>query len=270
MKCIREPAVAGSFYPSDPDELRAAVELMLEECAAPPGPAPKALIVPHAGYAYSGRVAVRAYARLIPHCHQYRRVVLMGPAHRVVLHGLALPGVEMFRGPFGLIPLDRAAYTQLEHPSVKVSFRAHRNEHSLEVQLPFLQYLLGSFSLVPLVVGVTDPETVAEVIERLWGGPGTLLVVSSDLSHYLGYAEAQARDRDTCDAIEHLDPSRIGHVDACGCECVRGLLVAARNAGLTARTLDVCNSGDTAGSTDHVVGYGAWMFLGDESCENAA
>ena len=270
MKLIRELAVAGSFYPSDPDELRAAVEGMLDEATAPPGAAPRALIVPHAGYVYSGAVAARAYAQLLPHRDRYDRVVLLGPAHRVPLRGLALPGAEMFRGPFGLIPLDRAAFLQLNHAAVSVSERAHRMEHSLEVQLPFLQRVLGSFHFVPLVVGATDAATVCEVIERLWDPPGTLVVVSSDLSHYLAYPEAKRRDGRTQRAIEDLDETRIGHGDACGCEAVRGLLVAARRLGLAVRTLSVCNSGDTAGSRDHVVGYGAWMFLEKDSCKHAA
>lgn len=264
MRCIREPAVAGSFYPSDPDELRALVATMLEEAGPQPGPVPRALIVPHAGYVYSGRV------RLLPHKESYQRVVLMGPAHRVALHGLALPGVEMYRSPLGLVPLDRAAYSQLDHPEVSVSFRAHRLEHGLEVQLPFLQAVLGSFSLVPLAVGVTHPDTVATVIDRLWSRRGTLVIVSSDLSHDLEYGEAIERDRCTCQAIEALDARGIRHADACGCEAVKGLLVAARRRGLVATTLNICNSGDTAGTRNHVVGYGAWMFHGNPACEDAA
>lgn len=270
MKCIREPAVAGCFYPSDPDELRAMVATMLDNAGPLSGPPPRALIVPHAGYTYSGQVAACAFAHLVPHASSYRRVVLLGPAHRVVLSGIALPGVEMFRSPLGFIPLDRAAYSQLDHVDVKVSFRAHRNEHSLEVQLPFLQMVLGTFSLVPLAVGVTHPDAVADVIERLWRDPGTLIVVSSDLSHYLDYSEASEHDLRTRRAIEALDASSIGHADACGCEAVKGLLVAARRAGLQAETLEVCNSGDTAGPRDHVVGYGAWMFHESEPCENVA
>ena len=270
MKWIREPAVAGSFYPSDPVELRAVVESLLDNAPARPGAAPRALIVPHAGYVYSGCVAARAYVQLLPHRESYHRVVLMGPAHRVALRGVALPGKELIRGPFGLIPMDPATYTLLDFPGVAISERAHRNEHALEVQLPFLQRVLGNFTLVPLVVGETDPDRVADVIEHLWSMPGTLVVVSSDLSHYLDYAEATRRDARTRRAIEELDDFAIDPSDACGCESVRGLLVAARRAGLTVQTLDVRNSGDTAGMADRVVGYGAWMFLGDEPCERAA
>lgn len=270
MKWIREPAVAGSFYPSDPETLRTAVKRMIDRATALPGPAPCALIVPHAGYEYSGQVAAEAYAQILPNRDVIRRVVLLGPSHRVAFRGLALPGVELFRGPFGLIPLDAGAFTLLKYPAVKVRNRAHRLEHSLEVQLPFLQLALDSFSLVPLVAGVVDPEDVANVIEHLWDPPGTLLVVSSDLSHYLSYPEATERDGCTTDAIEALDDARIGHSDACGCEAVKGLLVAARRLGLNARTLQVCNSGDTSGSRDRVVGYGAWMFVEARSCKRAA
>lgn len=270
MKWIREPAVAGSFYPSDPVELRAAVETLLDEAPASPGTPPRALIVPHAGYVYSGSVAATAYAQIRPYRETFRRVVLLGPAHRVALSGMALPGVELFRGPFGLVPLDAATYPLLDFPGVIVSHEAHRLEHALEVQLPFLQLVLGAFTLVPLVVGVCDPGLVADVIDRLWSAPGTLVVVSSDLSHYLDYAEAKQRDRHTRRAIEGLDDAAINHADACGCESVKGLLVAARRAGLKARTLDVRNSGDTAGTPRHVVGYGAWMFLEDEPCDQAA
>ena len=270
MKWIREPAVAGSFYPSSPEKLRAAVSNMLNRATELPGPRPCALIVPHAGYEYSGRVAAQAYAQIKSNSEAIRRVVLLGPSHRIAFRGLALPGVELFRGPFGLIPLDADAFTLLDHPAVKVRNRAHRLEHSLEVQLPFLQLTLGPFSLVPLVAGVCSPEDVADVIERLWNPPGTLLVVSSDLSHYLDYPEATEHDKRTMNAIESLDDARIGHTDACGCEVVRGLLVAARRLGLRPKTLQVCNSGDTAGERDHVVGYGAWMFLEEEACEQAA
>lgn len=270
MVLIREPAVAGSFYPSDPDELRTAVQTLLDGAEIYPGPAPRALIVPHAGYIYSGPVAASAYAQLLPHRSSYRRVVLLGPAHHVPVSGLALPGVELFKTPLGMVPVCAAAFRQLGRSAVTVNRDAHLLEHSLEVQLPFLQLALESFRLVPLLVGVSDTGTVARAIERLWRREGTLVVVSTDLSHYLPYAEAGRRDGSTCNAVMALSPKGIGHTDACGCEAMKGLLTAARNCGMQVMTLDLRNSGDTAGMRDRVVGYGSWMFRERESCRNAA
>ena len=263
----REPAVAGSFYPSDPNELRAAVQALLDGAGIDVGPAPRALIVPHAGYRYSGAVAASAYAKLLPHRSHYRRVVLLGPAHRESLRGLALPGVDEFTTPLGAVPLETAGLP--DHPAVTIDFNAHRLEHSLEVQLPFLQLALAGFSLLPLVVGQARADDVADVIESLWDST-TLVVVSSDLSHYLPHAEAQRRDSDTCRAIAALDASGIGRHDACGAAPLRGLLRAAHRRGLAVRTLDLCTSGDTAGPRDRVVGYGAWMLAEKEPWKPAA
>jgi AmmeMemoRadiSam system protein B len=267
---IREAAVAGSFYPADPGELRSEVQRLLGAALAPAGPAPRALIVPHAGYVYSGPVAASAYARLRPYRRLYHRVVLLGPCHSVALRGLAASSAAAFRTPLGDVPLDRAATITLQHPAVSVIDAAHRPEHSLEVQLPFLQSVLESFELLPLVVGDVDPQDVAAVIDQVWGGPETLVVISSDLSHYLVYEEARRLDRCTCGAIEQLDAMHIGHPQACGATSVRGLLIAARKRGLHCVTLDLRNSGDTSGDKGRVVGYGAWMFVGEESCERAA
>jgi len=258
MTQIREPAVADYFYPADSGELSTTIHQLLDEAPALHTPAPKALIVPHAGYIYSGPVAATAYARLRPHHAEYTRVVLLGPSHRVVVPGLAASGADMFRTPLGDVPLDRAAIDALDLP---VSDAAHSLEHSLEVHLPFLQIVIGTFSLVPIVVGDADPEAVATVIDALWGGPETLMVVSSDLSHYLPYDKAQARDRATCQAIENFDVNRISHADACGASPVRGLLLAAQRRGMQITTLDLQNSGDTAGGKEQVVGYGSWMLL---------
>lgn len=270
MVLIREPAVAGSFYPSDPDELRTAVQDLLGAARVVPGPPPCALIAPHAGYAYSGPIAASAFAQLLPHRRRYRRVVLLGPAHRVPVSGMALPGVELFRTPLGLVPVGKAAFEQLGRRVVTVSRTAHHGEHCLEVQLPFLQVVLGPFRLVPLLVGVIEPATVAAAIQRLWRDEGTLVVVSTDLSHYLDYDAAGRRDGGTRAAVEALDPGSFSHVDACGSEALKGLLLAARNEGKDVVTLDLRNSGDTAGSHDHVVGYGAWMFREGASCRDAA
>jgi len=267
MTQIRKPAVAGHFYPGTAGELSTTVQTLLGRLQEPAGPPPKALIVPHAGYIYSGPVAATAYARLGPYRERYRRVILLGPCHRLASPGLAVSGADAFRTPLGDVPLDRKAIAELNHPAVIRSESAHRHEHSLEVHLPFLQHMLGSFSLVPLAVGDVAPEAVAEVIELLWDGPETLIVVSSDLSHYLPYGQAQQRDRATSKAIEELNAHRIGHGDACGATPLGGLLIAVRRRGLQIRTLDLRNSGDTAGGKDQVVGYGAWMAVEEASCD---
>jgi AmmeMemoRadiSam system protein B len=267
---IREAAVAGSFYPADAVELRATVQGMLDAASAAEGSMPAALVVPHAGYVYSGPVAAAAYARLRPHRQCYRRVLLLGPCHRVPFSGMAISEADVFRTPLGDVPLDRGLIDSLDHPAITRFDVAHRSEHSLEVQLPFLQVALGDFTLVPIVVGDASPETVAMVIDRLWRGPETLLIVSSDLSHYLGYEQARRRDRGTCMAIEALDGSDIAHSEACGATPLRGLLIAAARRGLRAVTLDLRNSGDTAGGRDQVVGYGAWMFVESAPCAAAA
>jgi AmmeMemoRadiSam system protein B len=282
---IREAAVAGSFYPADAAELRETVQRMLGAAGgavpaaggslpAAAGSLPAALVVPHAGYVYSGPVAAAAYARLRPHRQHYRRVLLLGPCHRVPFSGLAVSDADVFRTPLGDVPLDSAMIgALLDSPDGLAVTRidvAHRTEHSLEVQLPFLQVVLGAFTLVPIVVGDASPEAVAAVIDRLWRGPETLLIVSSDLSHYLGYEQARRRDRGTCMAIEALDGSDIAHSEACGATPLRGLLIAAARRGLRAVTLDLRNSGDTAGSRERVVGYGAWMFVEDASCAATA
>lgn len=261
MTLIREPAVAGQFYPGNAEELRATVATLLEEAQEKDSPAPKALIVPHAGYIYSGPIAANAYALLRPHRSQYRRVILLGPCHRTPVRGLALCSADSYRMPMGDVPLDKAAIADLDIAGVEVFDAAHRDEHSLEVHLPFLQAVLGEFSVVPIVVGDASPELVARVLDALWGGPETLIVISSDLSHYLEYDEARAIDAVTCKAIEHFDAGQINHDMACGATPVAGLLVAARRRGMKVTTLDLRNSADTAGDRAFVVGYGAWMFV---------
>ena len=261
MTKIREPAVAGQFYPANSSELSTTIRLLLEDVQAEAVPAPKALIVPHAGYIYSGPVAASAYATLCCYCDQYTRVILLGPAHRVAVTGLALSAAEVFRTPLGDVPLDTEAIAALDMPEVMVFDAAHQFEHSLEVHLPFLQSVVSSFSVVPLVVGDVAAETVAEVIGALWGGPETLIVVSSDLSHYLSYEKARTADNATCIAIEKFDAERIDHHDACGATPIGGLLITARRRGMKVTTLDLRNSGDTAGDRSRVVGYGSWLFV---------
>ncbi len=260
MTFIREPAVAGQFYSREAGELSATVATLLDEAQDKATPAPKALIVPHAGYVYSGPVAASAYSCLRPYRDQYQRVVLIGPCHRVPFRGLALCGADAFRMPNGEVPLDRVAISALEIPGVRIFDAAHQYEHSLEVHLPFLQAIIGDFSVVPIVVGDADPSLVASVLDELWNGPETLLVVSSDLSHYLPYDTARTVDAGTCEAIEGLRSEDLTHDKACGATPVAGLLAAAKERGLTVTTLDVRNSGDICGDRDAVVGYGAWMF----------
>jgi len=257
----REPAVAGMFYPDDPVLLQRQLDDLLDRDITP-GPAPKALIVPHAGYIYSGSIAASAYLQLLPIRTQIQRVVLLGPSHRVGFEGLAASSAQYFSTPLGLVRLDQSAMDDvLLLPQVRVNDAAHQEEHSLEVQLPFLQMILKKdFSLIPLVVGDATASAVAEVLEILWGGPETLLLISSDLSHYLDYASAQRLDSATSTAIEQLNPQAIDYQQACGRNPVSGLLLAARHHGLNATTLDLRNSGDTAGARDRVVGYGAYAF----------
>jgi AmmeMemoRadiSam system protein B len=261
MAVIREAAVAGHFYPGSAGELSVTVERYLDDARTAPGPRPKALIVPHAGYIYSAAVAASAYARLEPWRDQIRRVVLTGPCHRVPVRGLALSGADFFKTPLGNVPLDRARIDSLELPGLEIFDDTHVFEHSLEVHLPFLQILLDDFMLVPILVGDAEPDRVAVALDELWGGPETLIVISSDLSHYLDYEAAKKRDSSTCRSIEQLDEKNIGPDDACGCHPIGGLLVLARRRGMTVETLDLRNSGDTAGSKDQVVGYGSWIFM---------
>ncbi len=262
MRAIRPPAVAGTFYPEDPARLRAMVEGFLAEGAgAVAAPPPGALIAPHAGYVYSGPVAGRAFAALGAETAQIRRVVIIGPAHFVPIRGIAAPRAEAFRTPLGEVAVDRAALNAiLDLPQVMIDDRPHGREHALEVELPFLQLALGEFALVPLVVGQAAPREVAAVLHRLWDGERTLVVVSSDLSHYHDHATATRLDAATAAAIERLDERALGPDDACGWLPVAALLLEAKARALTVERLDLRNSGDTAGPKDRVVGYGAWSF----------
>ena len=261
MVQIRRPAVAGSFYPGSPEELEDTVGACLAAAGTPDELPPKAVIAPHAGYVYSGPVAGSAYARLAPLRDQVERVVLLGPAHHVPCRALAAPGCDAFATPLGRVSLDHEALERaLALPQVEIFDAAHAQEHSLEVHLPFLQTVLGEFRLAPFVVGDAEPREVDEVLELLWGGPETLLVVSSDLSHYHDYATARRMDAETTRAIEALEPEAIGYEQACGRIPVQGLLLAARRHGLRARAVDVRSSGDTAGPRDRVVGYGSYVL----------
>jgi AmmeMemoRadiSam system protein B len=263
MAHVRPAAVAGIFYPRALAALASEVRAHLAGVNPQPEslPPPKALIVPHAGLVYSGPIAACGYARLAAVRDTIRRVVLFGPTHRVPVRGLALPSVDAFATPLGEVPIDReAAAKALTLRQVTTGDAPHAHEHSLEVQLPFLQTVLGDFSLVPFAVGDATGSEVSEVIDLLWGGDETLIVVSSDLSHYRRYAEACSTDRATGEAIlafaAHLD-----HDQACGATPINGLLIAARRRGLAGELLDLRNSGDTAGDRDRVVGYGSFALV---------
>lgn len=262
---IRPATVAGTFYPADPEALKTQLNGFLREAAASckehPAVAPKALIVPHAGYIYSGPVAASAYVRLLPWSGLIKRVILMGPCHRIPLEGLATSSADIFATPLGDVPIDRKMLGRLlSLPQVVELDEAHQREHSLEVQLPFLQTVLGEFSLVPLVFGQTHVEAIGEVLEQAWGDDTTLVVVSSDLSHYHNYQEASEMDRQTARAIERGAAGDLRHDQACGQLAIQALLLAAQRHDLYPALLDLRNSGDTAGSKDRVVGYGSFEF----------
>ncbi|MCB1822150.1 MAG: AmmeMemoRadiSam system protein B [Candidatus Competibacteraceae bacterium] len=261
MQTTRAPAVAGLFYPASSAELHTQVQNFLNQAPPSVGSPPKAIIAPHAGYIYSGPIAASAYSQLKAARDSITRVVLLGPSHRVGFRGIAVSSMQAFATPLGLIPIDQHAVEQARKlPDVGFLEQAHAQEHSLEVHLPFLQEILGEFKLVPLVVGDARPEQVGAVLEALWGGPETLIVISSDLSHYHDYQTAQQLDSATSKAIETLRFEDIGYEQACGRNPVNGLLWVARRKGLHGETLDLRNSGDTAGSRDQVVGYGAYAF----------
>lgn len=260
VSTVREAAVAGTFYPGDRRELRAAVDsyfAIVESSAL----GAKAIIAPHAGYVYSGPTAACAFASLAPTAERIRRVVLLGPSHFVPFRGLATSGAKVFSTPLGDVLIDRASEEEIaDLDQVHCLPEAHDREHCLEVELPFLQAPLSGFQIVPLVVGEASPAEVAEVLDLLWGGPETVVVVSSDLSHFHDSATARRLDEATCETIEALDRFDLSADQACGCQAINGLLLAAHRRGMRVTTLDLRNSGDTAGPRDRVVGYGAWAF----------
>jgi len=269
MQITRPPAVAGMFYPDDPRALAREVQSLLAHArAASPAPSfgqPKALIAPHAGYIYSGPVAASAYACLIPYREVIHRVILLGPCHRVAVRGLAAPQARFFSTPAGEVALDESAIAAaLKLPQVIRHNGAHAEEHSLEVHLPFLQATLEDFTLAPFAVGYASADEVAEVLELLWGGAETLIVVSSDLSHYHPYAAAQRLDAHTAEEILRLHPLH-DHEQACGATPINGLIEVARRRGLKPHLLDLRNSGDTAGDKSHVVGYASFAFTENEN-----
>lgn len=261
MEIVRPSAVAGLFYPADASKLSKMIARDINASVTTDSVTPKALIVPHAGYVYSGPVAASAYKYLAPLKNTIKRVVLIGPSHRVPFEGLAVSSADWFETPMGLIPVDRHAESQIMAiEGVHALEQAHAREHSLEVQLPFLQFLLADFKIVPIVAGHASPQLVAKVLAELWGGPETLIVISSDLSHYLDYDSACEIDAETSQAIISMDNHVIDGFHACGSVGINGLLLYARQHELKGQILDLRNSGDTAGKKDSVVGYGAYLF----------
>lgn len=255
---VKPPAVAGFFYPKDPAELEQLLHNLLKQARAK-GPPPKALLVPHAGYIYSGAVAATAYAALAPIRSTIRRVVLLGPAHRVYVDGMAISSATHFATPLGTIPVDRGMQDKVSGlPGVRVMDEAFAQEHSLEVHLPFLQSVLESFTVLPVVVGDADPRAVATLLETVWGGEETLVVISTDLSHFHDYRTASRLDKQTAALIRDKEFSKLGPQQACGCRPVNGLLKLASEKNMNIEILDVRNSGDTAGNHNRVVGYGAF------------
>ncbi len=305
---IRPAAVAGMFYPADPQVLKRDLEGYLAGAGEQAGPAgrdgtgigggmgspegspegsgnpnatpaergspaghrgtqplepvnTKALILPHAGYTYSGPVAASGYERLLSLRGIVARVVVVGPAHHATVDGIAASSASAFATPLGRVPMDTEYRDKcLSVPGVLLSDAAHAPEHSVEVHLPFIQLVLGDVTVLPLVAGYGAERVVARVLDELWGGPETVIIVSSDLSHYHEYAAAAALDRITALSILDLEPGGVGYRSACGAGAVRGLLATASSHGLHARLLDLRNSGDTAGGKEQVVGYGAFAF----------
>ena len=257
---VRQPAVAGLFYAADKHELREAVASLLSAVTPRSGQTPKAMIVPHAGYVYSGPVAASGYRLLEPAIKTISRVVLLGPAHRVYLDGMAIPSTQGFRTPLGTVRLDLVALEQISGlPGVSVSDAAHAQEHSLEVQIPFLQMTLDEFELVPIVVGKALPDDVGRVIDTLWGGQETLIIISSDLSHHLPYDDAQRVDSNTNQRILEKAATLSG-AEACGAHAINGLMRSRKIRDLTVEAIDLRNSGDTAGDKTQVVGYGTFVL----------
>ena len=255
---IRQPAVAGSFYPSDAEKLGQTLAGLVAGARAAPDERMRAVIVPHAGYAYSGAIAAEGFAALAAQKGQLARLVVIGPAHFVAFQGIAAPAARAFRTPLGDMPVDTIAIDQISAlAQVVIDDTPHISEHSLEVELPFLQAVFGSVPIVPLVVGRATPEEVADILRQLWDD-NTAIIVSSDLSHYHNYEAACRLDKATAAAIERCDEAAIGRDDACGSIAIRGLLIEANRRGLSIERLALANSGDSGGDRGRVVGYGAW------------
>jgi AmmeMemoRadiSam system protein B len=275
MSAIRPAAVAGMFYENNPDRLHHEIEGFLDAASLPVRAAsatPKAIIAPHAGYIYSGPVAGSAYATVKALAGRIERIVILGPAHRVYIDGIAASTAHAFATPLGNVPVDQETISILteEFRFLRYADEVHALEHSLEVQLPFLQQIFDDFILLPFAVGGASPDQVETLLDRLWGGPETLIVISSDLSHYRSYEAAREIDDFTSDQIRQLIAAKLTGEHACGYLPISGLLQAASKRRLRCEILDTRSSGDTAGPRDRVVGYGAFAFYADEHAASAA
>jgi MEMO1 family protein len=257
----RPPAVSGSFYPREPRELQRMVRTLLGEAESSGKGELVGVIAPHAGYMYSGPIAASAFAQIAAARHSFTRVLLIGPAHYVPVRGIVAASAARFATPLGEIPVDlRAVASLVDAGLISIDDRAHAPEHSLEVELPFLQVVLGRFALIPLLVGDASRQEVAAVVGAVMDAH-TILVVSTDLSHYLAATEAKARDLASALTIERLDDSCLGPNDACGYVALNGALRAAKETRWQIARLDLRNSGDTSGERRRVVGYGAWSIF---------
>jgi len=262
----RPAAVAGLFYPEEANKLEHQVQSLLHQAQKKPLASNKnkkaiALIVPHAGYIYSGLTAAYAYQEIIPNADLIKRVILLGPSHRVAFDGMAVPDAELFSTPLGNIPLDNSEIQSLINDyQLLLSNQAHEQEHSLEVQLPFLQNILINFQLVPIVVGQSNSSEISSVLSRYLNNPENLILISTDLSHFSEYSIAQQHDQITSEKIMHFKYNELDYGDACGRLPLSGMLRLAKEKGLSIQQLDIRNSGDTAGDKQRVVGYGAWSI----------
>ena len=258
MSAIRKAAVAGTFYPSDPQELRETIQDFYDNAEDQPATG-KVLIAPHAGYIYSGPIAASCYGPLRKRADEISRVILLGPSHYVGFHGMAVPECDFYETPLGNIKIDQEARETALNCEEVLSFdQAHLQEHSLEVHLPFLKESLNDFEFLPIVVGACNPKKVADLIKSLWAGSETLIVISTDLSHFKDYKDASKSDRNTCSKIETLDIN-FDHNDACGSTPVKGLILAAKDKGIIPKLIDLRNSGDTSGNKSRVVGYASFI-----------
>ncbi len=257
---VRKPAVAGSFYPADPDQLNAVVEQLLHR-TSPCADTPKAIVAPHAGYLYSSKPAAAAMSRICHRDNSVSRVVILSPNHKMPVDGVAVPSHEYFATPLGKVPLDREVCDQMvSMPFCSLNDEAHAEEHGIEVLLPFMQRRLENFRIVPLIIGRLDTQSVSRLLHEIWGGPETIIIVSSDLSHYLSDAEARDMDGLTARSVERLNVENIKGNNACGWVPFSGLLEQAKLRDLRVTRHALCNSSDTVGPKEKVVGYGAWSF----------
>jgi AmmeMemoRadiSam system protein B len=260
---VRPSAVAGYFYPSSEEQLIKIIKNYIEKANISIKSKPKALISPHAGYIYSGPIAAYGYKSIMPYYKDYDQIILLGPSHFEFVPGIATAPVDYFETPLGKIPIDKESIKKiLPLPYVYQNMDAHKKEHSLEVQLPFLQYIFKEkeFKIIPIAVGKIQPKEIWEILNILYNEK-ILIIVSSDLSHYYDYNTAKLLDEKTANAIEELNPYQIHYEQACGRVPIQGLLLFAKQRNLTPIRLDLRNSGDTAGDKRQVVGYGSWCFI---------